>query len=228
MRPDPYPMTPPKIVLFDWDGTLVDSHGAIVRAMDDTLIALGRSPLTDDDWAMLGGKSARDAAPIVFGADAALGGRLFYEAYAKHIGNLEPLPGVISLLTLLKEGGVEMAVVSNKRGPMLRAEVERLGWQDYFSAIVGAEDASHDKPHAAPAEFALLSCVQPFEAETCWFVGDQEADLGCALALGCTAVWVGPEAPPAWAFEHAIHKKTGLYEFTSCQNILNFISSSPW
>ncbi len=81
-------------------------------------------------------------------------------------------------------------VVSNKTGRYLRAEVAHLGWAAHFGAVVGAGDASADKPDPAPIRMALDSMGCAVDTSV-WYLGDTALDMAAARAAGVTAVLVG-------------------------------------
>ncbi len=89
--------------------------------------------------------------------------------------------------------GLFSVVVSNKKGPNLRQEIEHLGWTAFFDTIVGSDDAPRDKPHADPVLLAFeKSHLKP--GPNVWFIGDSEIDLECAATTGCTAILYGESA----------------------------------
>ncbi len=86
--------------------------------------------------------------------------------------------------------GWPQGVVSNKAGRFLRAEVTHLGWAAHFGAVVGAGDASADKPDPAPILLALDRLGRGADRSV-WYVGDTALDMAAARAAGVTAVLVG-------------------------------------
>jgi phosphoglycolate phosphatase len=135
--------------------------------------------------------SLRDVFPSLFGARAGEAEKVFYETFYRiHLERLEPLPGAASLLARCHELGCYIAVVSNKVGDNLRAELVHLGWQRWISRAVGAKDCERDKPAPDPI-FRALDGTGIAPDETVWMVGDTPADLKCAHAAGCLPVLVG-------------------------------------
>jgi phosphoglycolate phosphatase len=113
---------------------------------------------------------------------------LFYRTLAAdHLTHLQPMPGAEA--ALVAGAAWPQAVVSNKNGDFLRAEVDHLGWRHRFRAVVGAGDASADKPAAAPIHLALAT-IRPADVSV-WYIGDTAIDMQAARAAGCTAVLVG-------------------------------------
>lgn len=184
------PINPPKAILFDWDGTLVDNWPVIHAALNETLISFGHRPWTLAETMERVSRSQRDSFPLIFGDRWEAARERFYAHFVeRHLADLKVLPGAAELLATLAEGGLWMGVVSNKRGDFLRREAAYLGWDGYFGGIVGATDAVEDKPSAAPVELALAgTAFDP--APDVWFVGDSATDVQTARNAGCLAVLV--------------------------------------
>jgi phosphoglycolate phosphatase len=181
-------LTRPRAVLLDWDNTLVDSFGVIHTALNETLEAMGRQPRTFEETCRQTAKSMRNAFPALFGERWEEARDIFYRKYsAIHLAQIRPLPGAVELLEALSGTGAYMAVVSNKSGKNLRKEAAHLGWDGYFSRLVGANDAEEDKP--APAAVHLALSGSGVEAgPDVWFVGDNAIDIDCAEAAGCLPI----------------------------------------
>lgn len=201
-----------KAILFDWDNTLVNTWPIIHAALHETFVKLKQTPWTMEQVQQRVRKSMRDSFPEVFGADWQLAAEFYQTAYrSRNLTELEPLQGAEDTLKMLRaDKDLFIAVVSNKRGFNLRQEAEALGWMQYFDALVGADDASHDKPHKAPVELALKDSGMVAGADV-WFVGDSEIDLECAQNTGCTGIFYG-EADGAdgkqfGGFPYAAHGK---------------------
>ena len=193
----------PRTILFDWDNTLVDTWQVIHAALNETLAALGRPPWTLAETRARVRHSAREAFPAWFGADAARAAEVFYAAFeARHLDALAPLAGAADLLTALQAAGFDLAVISNKQGPYLRAEVAHLGWCDYFRALVGAGDAPRDKP-APEAVARALAGASARAPDDVWLIGDTDIDMTCARAAGLYPVLLRAEPPAPGEFGEA-------------------------
>lgn len=179
-----------RAILFDWDNTLVDTWPLIHHALNVTLREMGHAEWSLEQVRRDVKKSMRDSFPEMFGDRWAEAGRIYQNAYrAIHTTSIRPLPGAQAMLEAIAPD-VFAAVVSNKQAESLRKEVPALGWQSHFDALVGATDAARDKPHADPALLALRDSGLTGGPEV-WFVGDTDADLGCAQAIGATAILYG-------------------------------------
>lgn len=185
----------PRALLFDWDNTLIDSWDLIRAAMNETLLAFDMEPWSPEETRRRVAKSARDAFPALFGDRWREATDIFYGAFeAMHLARLRPLPGAGELLHALEKTGLWLAVVSNKRGDLLRAEVEALGWARYFGRLVGAGDAGEDKPAVATVDLAIDGSGLARD-RTVWLIGDAPIDIECARNAGVTAVLVGESRP---------------------------------
>ncbi|MEI8396934.1 MAG: HAD family hydrolase [Rhodospirillaceae bacterium] len=189
------PATAPVAVIFDWDNTLVDSWSCIHVSINITLEAMGQAPWTIDEAKQRVRRSMRDSFPILFGDRWEEARKIFYDHFAAHhMTDLTALPGAEALLQTLHELGIYAGVVSNKTGRFLREEVEALGWNRYFGRVVGATDATADKPAVDPVILALAPAGLTLDTlirERTWFVGDADIDMQCAHAAGCLPVLVG-------------------------------------
>jgi phosphoglycolate phosphatase len=187
--------TRPRAVLFDWDNTLVDTWDTIHDAMNTTLTAMGHATWTFDETRQRVRKALREAFPELFGDAWEQARDIFYARFQEiHLETLAEKPGSGDLIRELAEKGIFLGVVSNKSGDHLRRETAYLGWDRYFTSVVGATDAKRDKPAIDPILLALQgSGVAP--GSDVWFIGDTAIDMQCALDANCMAILVR-ETPP--------------------------------
>lgn len=197
----PFLTQKPHAVLFDWDNTLVDSWLPLHKALEETFIAMGQKPWTLDQTRARVRTSARESFPLLFPGRAAQAQAFFYAAYERlHRDVVAPLSGAEGLLKKLQGKGCLLGVVSNKRGDLLRREVSAMGWETFFYAVVGANDASADKPARAVLDLVLAgTALQP--GPRIWFVGDTDIDLRCAVLHGCRSILIRPDRPQSGEFE---------------------------
>ena len=182
----------PEVILFDWDNTLVDGWAAIQSGLNAAFRAFGL-PEWDRELVLARvRRSLRESFPDYFGADWERARDIFYaEVRATHLEVLTPMPGIPAMLAGLP--ALPLGVVSNKQGPLLRAEAGKLGWEDRFGVLVGAGDAAADKPDPAPLLLALDRMGHTAGPHV-WYVGDTALDMEAARAAGCVAVLLG-DAP---------------------------------
>ncbi len=187
----------PRAVIFDWDDTLVDNWDTAFKALNTALVHMGAKPWTEEEARRRSGPSARDLFTGLFGADRwKEADKVYYDTFcALVLDNVKLHDRAEDFLKGLKENGVYMAVVSNKRNPLLSREVEHLGFNKYFTKVIGAGEAKADKPDPAPLLLALEGSGIPAGPDV-WYIGDSHTDMMCALRAGCTAVLIETKPPP--------------------------------
>jgi phosphoglycolate phosphatase len=194
-------MTHPRALVFDWDNTLVDTWATIHEALVLTFTAMGHEPWTLEETKARTRHSLRNAFPPLFGDRWEEARKLYLDHFgAIHLERLTPIVGAAALLAEAQAAGLHLAVLSNKTGRLLRLEVQHLGWDRHFARLVGAGDASADKPDPAAMLFALEG--SGFEGPDVWYVGDTALDMECAARAGCTAVLLGSIDPRDEGFTH--------------------------
>jgi phosphoglycolate phosphatase len=213
---DDAPLRSPRAILFDWDNTLVDSWGTIHEALNFLMRAMDKPEWTLADTREKVRLSLREAFPLHFGDRWEEARDIYLNRFqAIHLDRLTPLSGREAMLRSLVEQGIFLGVVSNKTGDLLRREVARLGWSEFFGSVVGAGDAPMDQtarkpghlapPPPPPAPMDKPACEPVHLAlspsgikagDEVWFVGDTAVDMECALNSGCVAVLLGNDAGP--------------------------------
>ena len=187
----------PRAVIFDWDDTVVNNWGLAVQALNTALVHMGHAAWTNEECLRRSGGSARDLFSGLFGDRWQEADKIYYDTFHGLLDNKVNVHDHIEdIFRALHDAGVYLAVVSNKRGNLLRAEVEKIAFDKYFGRVVGAGDAASDKPDPAPVIMALGdSGIVP--GPDVWFIGDSHADMICAHRSGCSAVLIETKPPPA-------------------------------
>jgi phosphoglycolate phosphatase len=180
-------------VLFDHDGTLVDTLAMVVTATNHVLAAHGR-PQVDGAViiaAMIYPTTERMARHAQV-SDPALQRRLAADFVAAARGLspalARPYPGVDDLLRALTARGVAMAVVSNNDGVFVRRVLAAHRLEHAFACAYGEEDMPAPKPH--PGGVTRAAAVMARSAGECLYVGDSGGDALVAHAAGMRAVGV--------------------------------------
>jgi phosphoglycolate phosphatase len=184
-------------VVFDLDGTLVDSAPDIARALSAAFAPLEARPFTAADAQRLiggGAAVAIDRAQQLLGLalvaehrSAAL--ERFFEAYAKVSAEGNGLfPGVHELLDHLEAKDIARGICTNKAQHVAEIALRALGIGHRFGAVVGARDDLPKKPNPAMLNL-VVERLGVAIGETV-LVGDSPADAGLARAAGCPVVLV--------------------------------------
>jgi phosphoglycolate phosphatase len=179
----------PRVLLYDWDNTLVDGWAGITGALNAVFTAFAMPEWSVADTRARVRVSLRDSFPAMFGDEWERARDIFYAALEEqHLQHVRPMLGAADALAA--GAAWPQGVVSNKAGRYLRAEVVHLGWSGHFGAVVGAGDAAADKPDPAPILLALDRLGHRAD-HSVWYLGDTALDMATARAAGVTAVLIG-------------------------------------
>ena len=217
---------PPRAVVLDWDNTLVDSWRVIHQVLAETFVAMDRDPWSYAETRTRVRRSAREVFPHLFGDRAPEAMEVFYSSFERrHLENLSPLPGAEELLRAIAgQEGIFLSLLSNKRGDLLRREVQHLGWEHFFDAVVGANDAARDKPWTEALDLALGQGGQAAggvdKNVQVWIVGDTDIDMECAWRHGCAGILIHPEQGHAGA---AFEGPEPSHRFPDCTAFHSFL-----
>ncbi len=186
---EPAGMGRPSVLLYDWDNTLVDGWAGITAALNAVFGEFGLPLWSKEDTRNRVRVSLRESFPAMFGDRWEHARDIFYDSLiGQHLDHVAPMPGAEALLEA--GAGWPQGVVSNKAGSFLRREVTHLGWDRFFGPVIGAGDATIDKPDAAPLLLALQQLGHE-AGRSVWYMGDTALDMQAARAAGATAVLIG-------------------------------------
>lgn len=188
-----------RTVLFDLDGTLIDSMELIRRSYDHTLrVHLGRA-MEQREWLSGLGRPLRwqfaQLAEDEREVDAMIA---TYRAWnlAHHDELVRGFPGVLDAVRELHERGATLGIVTSKLHASARRGLELCGLSPFFDVLIGVDDVTEHKPHPAPVLAALAKLER--DPHTAVMVGDSPHDLASGRAAGTKTAAV------AWGpFEHA-------------------------
>ena len=174
-----------KGVLFDLDGTLVNSTPLILESFRYTFKQFGMAVPSDSELVAGFGLPMRTAVTAYMPDEMADEFCDAYRAYqrTRHDELIEGIDGVAETLSALKQSGIKMAVVTSKKRP---AAIRDLGCYDlvkYFDTIIACDDCAENKPLPGPSLMALKRLG--LTGANCLAVGDSPYDLQSARAAGC-------------------------------------------
>lgn len=183
-----------RTVAFDLDGTVADTSGDLAAALNHTLVAMDRPPVSLADVLTMIGHGTRAllrrglaATGRVDDALVDLGYPILMRFYEDHICDLtRPYPGLERAMADLAERDVALALCTNKPAKVTQSLVEALGWQGRFAAIVGGDTLAVAKPDPAPLRLAIAQAG----GGPAVFVGDSIVDMQTARAAGVPGIAV--------------------------------------
>ena len=182
-------MKPITALIFDMDGTLLDSEPLHLRATQAALGERGASYTERDNRAFFGATDSEmfRVLRILFDLSEAtdeLVARKRARLIAMVRAEPRPLPGVPAVLRSLREAGLRLALASASAPPVIRAVVEALGLGSVFEAIVSADEVGRGKP--APDVFVIAARRLGVEPESCLVVEDSRNGVLAGRAAGMT------------------------------------------
>jgi phosphoglycolate phosphatase len=179
------------LVLFDLDGTLVDSLDDLTDAVNHMLALFGRQRLTSAQVRQLVGKGARNLVQRALATESVdeieRGLAAFSEYNEHHIADKSRLyPGARELLQERAAAGSRLAVISNKNEALSRLILKTLGVDGFFDCIAGGDTYSEMKPSPLPVLRVVddLGCTP---ADTI-MVGDSINDIQAGNLAGVTTI----------------------------------------
>ena len=183
------------LVVFDLDGTLVDSAPDIAQALGATLAEIGVAPPPLEIVEKLVGDGARALIRRALPPDES--DRDLDPLLARFLGHYRAAlcvssrlyPGVVTALASLGQAGIAAAVITNKPGDLARGLLAALGIAERLTAVIGDGDGFPRKPDPSAGR-ALVARAGTTAARTA-VVGDGLPDMGMARALGATAIAAG-------------------------------------
>ena len=183
----------PRAVLFDLDGTLLDSAPDFVATCNAMLAERGRAPIDPAALRPVVSKGSRAMVSAAFpDLDAAARDALipeFLQRYEALIGQHAVLfDGVAGMLAALDEAGTVWGIVTNKPEYLARLILPQHGWQQRCAVLVGGDSLAERKPHPLPLQKTCAALRS--EPGRTLMVGDSSNDAQAARAAACPVVLV--------------------------------------
>lgn len=195
------------LILFDLDGTLVDSAMDLLNALNVITAREGVAPAPLSSIRPVVSKGARAMLAVAFpDRDAAGRERLwqpFLDVYAEAVAtHSTPFEGIAEVLDAIEAAGSRWGIVTNKPHYLATGVVASMGWTERSAILIGGDTLARKKPDP---DQLLVACetlaVSPLD---CIYVGDDERDIVAARSAGMksvAALWGYREAhedPRAW------------------------------
>ncbi len=209
-----------RCVLFDLDGTLIDSALDLALAADEMRVARGMPSLPAAVYRASAGSGARGMLAVAFGLtphhqDFAALREEFLDRYERRLTCLtRPFEQVEELLATLNLRGVVWGVVTNKHRRFTLPLTATMPMFRRAGVIVSGDSTPYSKPHPAP----ILEAMRQLDVEAgdCLYVGDDERDMLAGRAAGVATVaasygYLGPDASiERWPADAVIHRPADL------------------
>jgi phosphoglycolate phosphatase len=182
------------LVIFDLDGTLIDSKLDLANSVNATRAYMGLPPIEHDRVYSYIGSGAPVLIQRALGVEAgsaeiASALEFFLSHYDEHkLDNTAPYPGIPEALDALRSAGVQMAVLTNKPVNISRRILDGLALAPYFARVYGGNSFQEKKPHPIGIETLLTELGE--KPEEAIMVGDSWVDIRTARNAGIRACGV--------------------------------------
>lgn len=205
-----------RTVLFDLDGTIIDTNELIIETFLHVLRDKTPSPFTREHIIPSMGLTLEEQIRIFTGQDQVDELVAAYREYnvTRHDELVREFPYVQEVMAELHASGIQLGVVTTKMRATTERALRMFGLIDYLSTIVTVQDVTHPKPHPEP----VLRAVEALKADPVQtiMVGDSPADIQAANAAGvvsCGVAWSlkGEAVLRQYEPRHIIHDMRDLY-----------------
>lgn len=212
-----------RTVLFDLDGTLVDSAPDLAGAANELLQEHGRPALPYEHLRPMVGSGARGMVGLAFGVKPADEGyealkARFLALYAQRLlHSTTVFEGVWPLLDRLEQHGLGWGIVTNKAYHLALAVSEGVGLHPRAGVLIGGDSTPYAKPHPEP----LLEACRRLQTDpaTCAYVGDDHRDIQAGRAAGMATLAAGwgylgqGEPIHEWGADSLLEQPQGLLQW---------------
>lgn len=177
-------------LMFDCDGTLIDTYDIILTSMKHTVNGLLGQSRSDEELMAKVGTPLADQMLFFLDGDNERVDEIV-AAYRQHNDNIHDegvrsFEGVAATLDVLAKAGYRMGVVTSKRHFMADRGLELCGIRNFFEVLIGSDDFPEHKPDPGPI---LEACrVMGVAPERCAYIGDSPYDIQAGNAAGCLTV----------------------------------------
>ncbi len=204
-----------KAVLFDVDGTLLNTHEFIVSAFEYSLLSIGKTlTRTEAEQYLHVGKSLRGTyAHMLPDEDADLLATRHHNFQCDRFHLIQPFNGARDVLSELKQSGYKLAAVTNRSRSSALPSLEQAGLNQFFDVRICPEDTLRTKPDPEHIFTALRALER--EAEHAWMIGDTFADIEAAHAAGVRSIGISHTGNNAIRVYRPTHFVDSLREIPS-------------
>ncbi len=212
----------PSAVLFDLDGTLLDTAPDLIAALNAVLGDQGCEPVPVEPfrrWVSQGGRRLlKEGFPELDGEGIEALLPSFLSHYDQAIATYtRPYNGVLEVLAELDRASIPWGIVTNKPLGLTRRLLSEIDWSMRTEVVVGGDSLAQRKPHPEPVRFALKALGA--NSAGAWMVGDDLRDITAGRDAGCRTLiarWGyldDPASLDSWQADGIVEQPRGLLDW---------------
>ena len=214
-------------VLFDLDGTLVDTAPDLADALNATLKHFGREPLPFESIRPQVSHGGIALIRLGFNIEPETPGfedyrQFLLDYYKENLSvNSRLFDGMNELLEQLESNCIPWGVVTNKPSWLTDPLMQQMGMVERAACVVSGDTCANKKPHPEPIHHACS--LAGVNTENCWYIGDAERDIEAGNAAGCTTVTAlfgyidADDQPENWQADHIISHPSEIMDLLENQ-----------
>ena len=209
---------PVEMIIFDWDGTLIDSSPCVVVAHNRTAESFGMAPHDQSKLETLLGQPS-DIVSKVLTEDTGVNAKdyqtCFRDHYTQAAANIDLFPFTKPLLKKLIAQNIRCAIATNKPRAIAEKEIIRTGVTEFFTQI---EYASESSAKPDPEMLIRIATNNHVKYENMLMIGDQTNDVDAAINLNMDSIILYDQNLPLWYARYT--EKTVFATHTELENTL--------
>ena len=179
------------LILFDLDGTLVDTAPEMHKALNNLLLEQGMDAVSYEDVRPFVSHGVLGIFSVVFQDDPQINGdryNRYLRLYEERLGTEASLfDGMNSVIRALEKNNHMWGVVTNKSERFARPLLEKLGLIDKMACLITRDNVDFPKPHPQPILYAI-EVVAFIDIENCYYIGDSSKDIQSAKSAGIKSI----------------------------------------
>ena len=213
------------LVLFDLDGTLIDTAPEMHMALNSLLIEEGNKTVSLKHVRPHVSNGVLGIFSAVFDDDPVLEGRRYkryLKLYENVVGRYASLFDDMDIvLNSIEEKNHLWGIVTNKSKKFTQPLLRRLGLSGRLSCLICRDDVNNIKPDPEPLNLAL-SKLQYNDLDRCYYIGDSKKDIQSARSAGIRSIAcsygyrIESDNPLSWGAEYCINKPNEIMEIIRC------------
>jgi len=216
-----------RAVLFDLDGTLLDTAPDLIAALNQVRIEENMAAMPHNTLKQQVSNGAIAMLKVVFPDlnDEQL--KPLKDRFLKHYRNrlakeTRPFPGINETLTMLEDNHIRWGIVTNKPSWLTEPLLEQLGLASRAGCIVSGDTTDNSKPHPEPLLHACSTLGA--DADSCLYIGDARRDIEAAKRAGMQSLialfgYIGNrENPNDWGADDMIQSPKDIIHWVTAQN----------